>query len=90
MTAAGHRRIPVVILPGTLEPEVAELLATARGVREGQSLEDVERSIVRWKPVEDYIVTTGRIPKLRFEDGGIIIEDPEAPASPGLATSKRK
>jgi hypothetical protein len=80
----------VVILPGTLEPEVAEFLGKARGVREGQRLEDVERSIIRWKPVEDYIVTTGRIPKLRFEDGDIyIVEQQDAP-SPELASSKRK
>lgn len=85
MTAAGHRRIPVVILPGTLEPEVAEFLGKARSVREGQRLEDVERSIIRWKPVEDYIVTTGRIPVLRFNDGVITIEEQADATPPELA-----
>lgn len=85
MIAAGYRRIPVVILPGTLEPEVAEFLGKASSVREGQRLEDVERSVIRWKPVEDYIVTTGRIPVLRFDGDDIQILEQEDGPAPELA-----
>ncbi|MDX9760267.1 MAG: hypothetical protein RBU27_13990 [Bacteroidota bacterium] len=75
MFAAGARRIPLVILPGTLEREVVEKLGRARRVREGQTLADVERSVRRWKPVEDYIIATGRIPLLRFDGADIEILD---------------
>lgn len=75
MFAAGVKSIPVVILPGTLEPEIADALSRARNVRQGQTLADVEYSVRRWKPVEDYIINTGRIPKLRFDGADIIILD---------------
>lgn len=75
MFAAGARQIPLVILPGTLEGEVAEKLGRARRVRAGQTLADVERSVRRWKPVEDYMIATGRIPLLRFDGADIEILD---------------
>lgn len=75
MYTSGVRYIPVVILPGTLEPDIADALSRARNVREGQTLADVEYSVRRWKPVEDYIINTGRIPKLRFDGADIIILD---------------
>jgi len=73
MLASGHRTITLVILPGSLEPEVAEMLEKARNVREGQTLDDVEKSIRRWKHVEEYLIRTGRIPQLRFDGDRIEI-----------------
>ncbi len=73
MLDAGQRTITLVILPGTLEPEVAEMLGKARNVREGQTLDDVEKSIRRWKHVEEYLIRTGRIPQLRFDGDRIEI-----------------
>ncbi|MBE0644972.1 MAG: hypothetical protein IH600_12890 [Bacteroidetes bacterium] len=76
----GLTSIPVVILPGTLEPEVAEMLENARNVKEGQSLDDVKESVTRWRPVEDYLIRAGRIPSIRFDEEKIIIEaDEESP-----------
>jgi hypothetical protein len=73
MHAAGVTSIPVVILPGKLETDVADALSRARNVRQGQTLADVEYSVRRWKPVEEYIINSGRIPKLRFDGADIII-----------------
>jgi len=73
MRAAGHRTIPVMILPGTLEPAVAERLERARNVKPWQSLDAVRASCLRWKPVEEYFIRTGFIPKLRFDGEDIII-----------------
>ena len=74
MKDAGFETVPVVILPGTLEPEVAELLEKANNVSEGQSLDDVRNSILRWTPVDDYLMRTGQIPSIRFDGDSIIIE----------------
>ncbi len=76
-TASGRKTIPIMILPGTLEPEVAEMLEKVRNVKEGQSLDDVKESIIRWKPVEEYLIRTGRIPSIRFDKEKIIIEPDE-------------
>ncbi|MFA6233727.1 MAG: hypothetical protein WC824_05975 [Bacteroidota bacterium] len=73
MLASGSATIPVIILPGTLEPEVADMLRNARNIKEGQSIDDVETSIRRWRPVEDYLVNTGKIPRLKFDGADIII-----------------
>lgn len=73
MLDAGQRTITLVILPGTLEPEVAETLKKARNVRQGQTLDDVENSIRRWKHVEEHLIRTGRIPQLRFDGADIEI-----------------
>lgn len=82
MLVSGFASIPIIILPGTLEPEIADMLRSANNVREGQSLADVEYSIRRWRPVEDYLVKTGRIPRLRFNGSEIIIlEENERPGS---------
>lgn len=78
MKASGYETFPVVILPGVLETEVAELLEKAANVREGQSLDDVRNSIQRWAPVEDYLIRTGRIPAIRFDGGKIVIESRES------------
>jgi hypothetical protein len=88
---AGFTTIPVVILPGTLEKEVAERIGTARNVREGQTLEDVQESCRRWKHVEAYMIRSGRIPVLRFQDGEIIIDDNDAEDTvlPKIDTSQR-
>jgi hypothetical protein len=75
MYNSGVKSIPVVILPGTLETDVADGLSRARNVREGQTLADVEYSVRRWKPVEEYMINTGRIPTLRFDEADIIILD---------------
>lgn len=88
MHAAGARRIPLVILPGTLEPDVAEKLGRARAVREGQTLADVERSVRRWKPVEDYMIATGRIPLLRFNGADIQILDQSSGGNPDTGRSE--
>ncbi|MFZ1730830.1 MAG: hypothetical protein WBQ23_04420 [Bacteroidota bacterium] len=80
MKASGYVTIPVVILPGALEPEVAAMLEKAENVREGQSLADVKNSILRWAPVDDYLISTGYIPSIRFEGKEIIIEAREASA----------
>lgn len=75
MLDAGQRTITLLILPGTLEPEIAETLKKARNVRQGQTLDDVENSIRRWKPVEEHLIRTGRIPQLRFDGADIHIID---------------
>jgi hypothetical protein len=62
MMEAGHTQIPVVILPGNLEPEVADLMEKSQNVREGYTLDDVKASCNRWRPVENYLIRTGRIP----------------------------
>ncbi|MCB2206184.1 hypothetical protein KQI65_15685 [bacterium] len=80
MRDAGHRNLALVILPGTLEEEVAEKLARARNVREGQTLEDVQRSCQRWKEVEEYMIRTGRIPMLRFDGADIEIIETQHPS----------
>jgi hypothetical protein len=85
MKASGYSTIPVIILPGTLEPEVAEMLGNARNTRKGQTLDDVEHSVRRWKPVEEYLIRTGRIPLLRFDEDRIIIEEDRTSLSTGLA-----
>lgn len=88
MRKFGYRTIPVVILPGTLEPEVADKLRRARDVREGQTLDDVQAECQRWRPVEEYIIRTGRLPGLRFEGDDILIV-PHAPVPPAIADDTR-
>jgi len=80
MRNKGFTSIPVLIFPGALEPEVADMLEKAEGVREGQTLDDVKSSIIRWKPVEDYLINTGRIPILRFDGAKIHIVEPLPPS----------
>lgn len=91
MYASGYRTIPLVILPGSLEPEVAELIEKARNVREGYTLEDIQASCRRWRPVENFIIQHGQIPgvgipPLKFDEENIILPAMPTETDPPIVT----
>ncbi|PLX31446.1 MAG: hypothetical protein C0600_05705 [Ignavibacteria bacterium] len=91
MRADGYKTIPVIILPGTLEPEISEKLERARNIKPWQSLDAVTDECLRWKPVEEYLIRSGRIPTLRFDGEEILIMPPAAdPASLANKTEERR